>query len=703
MPTERLTGGFTQNRELSWLRFNDRVLDEATEESVPLMERLKFLAIFSSNLDEFFMIRVGSLFDLKNAEENAVDRRSGMTPEEQLEAIYDAVRPLYERYERVFWDVERLLRAHGVAQLAYRELGNAERKYVRQYFRDTVEPILSPLIIDTHHPFPHLQNKIMHVAAVLRYKGREVFGVIPLPAALPPVLFFPGDELRYIRMEEILAANLEHIFQTYEVVERTQLCITRNADINPDDESFDIDSDFRKKMKKVLGQRRRLAPVRLELSKQIRKSFQDYLCGKLSIEPRQIYVTSAPLKPSYVFDLVGRLSPENLGVLTYPPFTPQLPAGVNPGESVFRQVQRGDILLSFPYETMEPFLRMVREAAYDPGVISIKITIYRLATKAKLVEYLCAAAENGKDVTALIELRARFDEQNNIDWSERLEEAGCNLIYGLEEYKVHSKICLITRRERGELRYVTQIGTGNYNEKTATLYTDVSLLTASREIGEDATEFFKNMGIGNLFGQYRRLLVAPGSLKSTLLKLIDGEIQKGDQGRITLKLNSVTDVDLMERLKEASSAGVQVRMIVRGICCLLPNIPGQTENITVTSIVGRFLEHSRIYVFGSGAEEKMYLSSADFMTRNTERRVEVACPVYDLGAREKLRGILEAAEYDNVKARVLQSDGSYSRKGENQAPVDSQQLLIAQAERRAPAPQPARPGVLKRLRSLFRG
>lgn len=694
----------TQNRELSWLRFNDRVLEEATEESVPPLERLKFLAIFSSNLDEFFMIRVGSLFDLVSAGDTSVDLRSGMTAQAQLDAIYQAAAPLYEKYQEIFAAVEQRLRLHGVFRLSYQELEEEERKFVRHYFKSAVTPILSPQIIDTHHPFPHLQNKVLHAAAILRFKNKEVFGVIPVPAALPSVLFLPGTGLRYIQMEDILLAHLDRVFEPYEVTEKVLLCITRNADINPEDESYDdIEADFRKTMKKVLGKRRRLAPVRLELSSPVCDKFESYLCEKLQIAPAQIFSTAAPLKPAYAFELPARLPPEKVRPLTYTPFTPAYPAELRQGESILRQVQHRDVLLSFPYESMEPFLQMIREAAFDQSVISIKITIYRLASRAKLVEYLCAAAENGKDVTVLIELRARFDEQNNIDWSERLEEAGCSLIYGLEDCKVHSKICLITRRERGEIRYITQIGTGNYNEKTAELYTDVSLLTANQEIAEDANEFFKNLGIGNLHGRYHSLLVAPVSLKSSLLAEIDREIAQGSEGRIRLKLNSVTDRDLMLRLMAASQAGVQVQMIVRGICCLLPGIKGLTENISIISVVGRFLEHSRIYCFGAGTQERIYLASADFMTRNTERRVEIACPVRDGAAREKLRQILDAAWYDTVKARRLLPDGTYTRKTENREPLDSQALLLRDARRAPPEAASPPPHILQRLSRLLKG
>ncbi len=670
---------FTQNRELSWLKFNGRVLNEAADESLPLLERLKFLSIFTSNLDEFFMIRVGSLFDLAQVKAGATDNKSGMTPEEQLDSIYRAVRPLCVKRDLLFHEIERQLRPHGVCHLSFEELESTEKKYIKQYFQNSVLPVLSPQIVDTHHPFPHLVNKALYVGAMLKYKTKEVFALVPVPAALPPLVYLPGHELRFIRMENIILEYLHCLFDHYTVSEKIILCITRNADIHPDDEAFDIGSDFRKKMKKVLGQRKRLAPVRMEISHTVSQKFLSYLCEHLSLTERMVFQTDAPMTLSAVFSLPEKLSDTKRKALTYADVTPQYPARVHKNESILRQIQKKDLLLSYPYESMEPFLQMIKEAANDPSVISIKITIYRLASKAKLVEYLCAAAENGKDVTVLIELRARFDEQNNIDWSERLEDAGCTLIYGLEDYKVHSKICLITRREKNEIRYFTQIGTGNYNEKTAALYTDLSLMTASQAIGREANAFFQNMGIGNLMGKYERLLVAPVSLKSRILSLIDEEIAKGDRGRIFLKLNSITDIDIIERLKEASCAGVKIQMLVRGICCILPGVPGKTENISVFQIVGRFLEHSRIYCFGSGKEEKMYLSSADFMTRNTERRVEVACPVYDEDIRSQIHQILDACRADNVKARVLCADGSYIKKAAAPPLLDSQQFLMEQA------------------------
>ena len=699
---------YTQNRELSWLAFNERVLAEAADESVPLLERLKFASIFTSNLDEFFMIRVGSLFDLMGVEPGRRDSRSGMTPEEQLHAIYDAVRPLYREREAVCLGLERLLRRYDICRLEWKELSGSEKKYCQRYFHSEVEPIISPQIVDTHHPFPHLKNNVLHIGAWVKYRSRDVFGVIPMPEALPGVLFLPCDEgLRYIHMEELLLHHAGDIFANYDVRAKCVFRVTRNADINPEDEAFDMDEndDFRKKMRKALRQRTRLAPVRLELSERISGDFLEYLKKRLPVTDEQVFFTSAPLRLDYAFSLAGKLDdPELRRAMTYPEFKPCRNAQIRTGESMIRQISRSDKLLSFPFESMSPFLTLLKEASEDPDVISIKITIYRLARKAKLVEYLCAAAENGKDVTVFIELRARFDEQNNIDWSERLEDAGCNVFYGFESYKIHSKICLITRRERGEIRYITQVGTGNYNEKTAEQYTDVSLLTANRDIGQDAVEFFKNMSIGELDGEYRHLLVSPYSLKREVLRLMDGEIAKGSAGRMRFKINSLTDMDIIERLRKASRAGVRIDMVVRGICCILPGIPGETENIHIVSIVGRFLEHSRIYCFGEGESERMYISSADFMTRNTQRRVETACPIYDSAVRAKLNGIMDLCLMDNVKARELHADGSYSPVHGGEERFDAQQLQMERAIDAAAEPEPApeRESVIGRLLRRFR-
>ena len=700
--------GYTQNRELSWLQFNARVLAEAEDENVPLLERFKFLAIFTSNLDEFFMIRVGSLCDMAAVDKEHTDSKSGLTAKEQLHLIYKAVEPLYARRDAAFSDVDSKLSAIGLRRLTMDSLAPDEQKYIKRYFKDIIAPVLSPQIVDSHHPFPHLEGKVLHIAALLSHKKTERLGLLPVPASLPPVVFLPETPSRYILTEDILLAYADHVFEMYDVLEKTVLCVTRNADIQVDDETFGVEGgDFRKKMEKLLRQRRRMAVVRVEINRPISDHFKEHFRSRFEVSDAQIFLSrTAPLKLGYAFSLGEHLPEKKRAFLSDAPFTPQQPAMLSAGQSLLKAALQRDILLSYPYESMEPFLQMIREAANDPAVLAIRITIYRLASKAKLVEYLCAAAENGKDVTALIELRARFDEQNNIDWSERMEEAGCKIIYGFEDYKVHSKICLITRRERGAVRHITQVGTGNYNEKTAKQYTDVSLITADERIGQDAGAFFNNMALGNLSGRYSRLFVAPTSLKNNILALMDEQIAKGKDGYILLKFNSLTDIDVIAKLREASCAGVTVEMIVRGICCLLPGVPGHTENITVTSIVGRFLEHSRIYVFGRGDEEKMYISSADLMTRNTERRVEIACPIDNPAVRARLHDILYAMQHDTVKARVLQPDGTYCKKPAVQDPICAQNLLMQQAieNARKQAAQPApHPGFLEKIRKWFSG
>ena len=672
---------YTQNRELSWLKFNERVLMEAVDETVPLLERLKFAAIFSSNLDEFFMIRVGSLSELLKLKECSVDNKSGMNAEEQLDAIYREVKRLYAKREEIYCGLEKQLRVHGICNLPYGSLEDDDKKYLKKYFHEFMAPVLSPQIVDEHHPFPHLQNKTVHIGTLLKHKEKEVFAVIPIPAVLPSILYLKGEGKRYIKTEEVIGAYLEEIFSNYDVKEKVYFCITRNADINVDDEAFDFGYDFRKKMKKVLKQRRRLGAVRLELSNCVSECFLNYLIEKINIRKDQLYFTHMPFKMDYAFSIERHLPADKISALTYHDFVSQETSGIDLNQSIIRQVEQKDLALSLPYESLNPFLLLLKEASEDPNVISIKITIYRLASNAKVVDYLCNAAENGKDVMVVIELRARFDEQNNIDWSERLEDAGCNVIYGVEGYKVHSKVCLIMRREKGAIRYITQIGTGNYNEKTAKQYTDLWLITADEEIGTDAVNFFKNMAIGNLEGEYRRLLVAPNGFKSNIIEYVNQEIEKGSEGYILLKLNSITDLDIIEKLKQASCAGVTIEMIVRGICCILPGIGGKTENITVKSIVGRFLEHSRIYCFGRGEDEKMFLSSADFMTRNTERRVEVACPITDGAVRTKIHQVLDACLADNTKGRVLQNDSLYVPVPceDDGKKIDCQQLLMLKA------------------------
>ena len=669
---------YTQNRELSWLKFNQRVLEEAKDSSVPLLERMKFVSIFTSNLDEFFMIRVGSLYDMSLTDNSTIDSRSGMNPKEQLDAIFAAVAPLYKERDKTYSEIKKLLNPYGVCGLSIKELEQQEKKYVKKYFKDQILPILSPQIVDANHPFPHLLNKELYVIASLKQNGTSMIGIVPVPQFVSDILYLPGHDIRYIRMEKVIMEYLDVVFDKYEVSNKNYICVTRNADVSPDDEALEINDDFRLLMQETLHKRRRMAVVRMETAEPLDKELEKYFCDKFKITPAQIYRTKMLMKLDYIFSIMDKVPASLKRSLIDEPFTPQPSRYLTDGK-VIPQVKKKDILLSYPYESMDPFLRMIKEAAYDPTVLTIRITIYRLAKKARLVEYLCAAAENGKEVTVLIELRARFDEQNNIDWSERLEEAGCRVIYGFEGYKVHSKICLITYRNRNNIEYITQVGTGNYNEKTATMYTDVSLITADKGIGEDAAVFFKNMSIGNLNGSYQHIIVSPTSLKPKVLSLMDEEIKKGTNGRIIMKMNSVTDVDFIQKVSEASNAGVKVDLIVRGICCILPGVKGYTENLRVTSIVGRYLEHPRIFLFGTGADQKIYIGSADMMTRNTEKRVEVACPVYDETIRKQLTHMLKIMLADNVKARELKSDGKYYMKEKGTSKVNSQEYFMREA------------------------
>ena len=701
----RETLRYTQNRELSWLRFNQRVLEEAQDESVPLLERMKFVSIFTSNLEEFFMIRVGSLCDMAEVDNKKIDSKSGMTPKEQLDAIYTAVAPLYKERDKTYAEIKKQLSAYGISGLNMKDLENQEKKYLKKYFKEQILPVLSPQIVDVNHPFPHLLNNQIYVIANLKQNGAgstTMMGIVPVPEFVSDIVVLPGHDVRYVRMEKIILEYLELVFEQYQVSDKNYIRVTRNADVSPDDEAFADNEDFRFIMKETLHKRRRMCVVRLEVASSLEKEMEKYLCEKFNITQKCIFRTKMPMKLDFIFSLIDKIPVSMKRSLMDATFSPQPSASLAEG-SVMAQVKKRDVLLSYPYESMDPFLQLIREASTDPDVMTIKITIYRLAKKSRLVEYLCAAAENGKEVTALIELRARFDEQNNIDWSERMEEAGCRVIYGFEGYKVHSKICLITYRNRNEIRYITQIGTGNYNEKTAKMYTDYSLITGNQSIGEDASVFFKNMAIGNLAGVYQHLIVSPTSLKQKVLALIDEEIAKGPAGRILMKMNSVTDVDFIRKIAEASRAGVKIDLIVRGICCILPGIPGETENLSVTSIVGRYLEHPRVFVFGKGEDSKVYIGSADMMTRNTEKRVEVACPIYDEQIKKRLVRYLNVMLADNVKAREMLSDGTYRKKQGGERQICAQEYFMKEAlNAKRPVKKEEKKSIFVRWKNFFR-
>lgn len=694
---------YTQNRELSWLRFDRRVLEEAADPGVPALERLKFVSIFSSNLDEFFMVRVGSLFDLAHMTPDNTDNKTGWTPAEQLHHIYRVIPGLLAMKQQIYAAVIDDLARSGVQDVLSEALGTDDLKRVNRFFKTELLPVLSPIVIAPNHPVPHLVNKRLYAAALLESKkGHRAVGIVPVPDSAPPYLLLT-DGKRFVRTENILLRWLPTLFDAYTVRESCILAVTRNADISFDDEKFeDNEEDFRRQMKKLLKQRDHLAVVRLELGRTVSEEFQKILFMLVRVQTHQVFVDECPLNMRYVFRLIGELPKERSSRLLYPSYRPRWAEDLWQNQSILAQVQQKDRLLFYPYDSVEPFLRLLNEAADDPHVLSIKIAIYRLASSSKIAQTLCRAAENGKEVLVLMELRARFNEENNLVWSKMLEESGCQVIYGTEGFKCHSKICLITLRSRNKTSYLTQIGTGNYNEKTSAMYTDLCLMTANPAIGEDAAAFFRNMLVNKLDGEYQQLCVSPFGIKDMLLRNIDKQIALGKDGYICIKANSVTEREVIDKLAAASRAGVEIQLIIRGICCILPGVVVETENIHVTSVVGRFLEHGRIYQFGRDENAEYYISSADLMTRNLNRRVEIACPVHDMQLREQLKWILASQLRDTAKASLLLPDGSYCRK-HSAVPFDSQDYFIQQSPHISAQPVREAPRFLQRLKELMKG
>lgn len=676
------------NRELSWLKFNERVLEEAADKSVPLCERLMFAAIFQSNLDEFFMIRVGSLYDRTLVGSEERENKTGMTCSQQLEAIFKRTAELVPMRDSAYKGVMTELEKHGVEQVDFSALDHNEESYLKVYFTTEILPLISPQVIDKRHPFPFLKNKEIYAVAHLESKSSVKLAIVPASGSFSRIIFLPGTKHRFMLVEELILHYMPLIFEHYKILDKSLMRITRNADINMEEALYDHDVDLRDVMSELLKKRKKLSPVRMELSRKLGSEAVDYLCEKLELSKEQVFRLKSPLDLSFVYPLRGRLE-ESLPLLFFGRADPQNSCELVKDAPMIPQILRRDILLSYPFESIKPFLRLLMEAANDPSVVSVKITLYRVASNSKVIDALIAAAENGKDVLVLVELRARFDEENNIGWSQRLERAGCNVIYGPESLKVHSKLLLITRKTKsGKIEYITQVGTGNYNEKTSALYTDLSLMTANQDIGSEAAMVFNALSTSSLVEHTGRLLVAPLCLQNKIIEMIDDEIaaaKRGEEAFIGLKLNSLTDKTLMDKLVEASQSGVKVRMVIRGICCLIAGIEGLTENIEITSIVGRYLEHSRIYIFGSPERRKIYISSADFMTRNTLRRVEVAVPIYDNHVRSRIMHIFDVLIRDNVKARKMAPDGTYSHvKTEGEA-VDSQSAFIAEAYENAAA------------------
>ena len=674
------------NRELSWLKFNERVLEEAENQEVPLCERLTFASIYQSNLDEFFMVRVGSLYDQTLLDKKICENKTGMTLQEQIDAILKQTKLINKRKEAVYEELMARVAEQGIRILRFNELDEDGARYLEGYFKSEIAPLISPTVIGRRQPFPFLKNKEIYAVAVLGAKGKkDRLGIIPCTSNIfGRLIVVPGMPGTYMLAEELILHFAPVVFKGYKIKSKSLLRITRNADIDAD-ALYDEDLDYREFMAGLIKQRKKLAPIRLELSRDMDKKGIAVLCEYLELDENHVFMSSTPLDLSFVFQIQDllRKNPE----LYFPKRTPQKSNQFQDGKSIIAQIKEEDKLLSYPYESIRPFLHLLTEAAEDPDVISIKMTLYRVAKQSKVVEALIEAAENGKEVVVLVELRARFDEENNIEWSRRLEDAGCQVIYGLDGYKVHSKLCLITRKNAGQVECITQIGTGNYNEKTSRLYTDLSLMTSNVEIGLEASNVFQALSKGEVVEHTRHLLVAPKCLQNKVLDMLDKEIahaRNGEEAYAGFKLNSLTDKKIIDKLIEASEAGVKIDMIIRGICCLIPGVEGKTENIRIISIVGRFLEHSRIYIFGSKERRKYYIASADFMTRNTVRRVEVAAPVYNDKLKTKLQEMFDVMLSDNQKARKLEADGNYHRVSNDLTPVNAQEYFYAEAYHEIP-------------------
>ena len=650
-----------ENRELSWLKFNERVLDEASDKDVPLCERLSFASIFQSNLDEFFMVRVGSLHDQMLFSETKRESKTNMTAGEQLSHIFKAARDLTRKKDHTYRHLMNELKEYGVELLNFSDIEYDDAVYLENYFKEQIMPILSPQVVGKKQPFPFIKNKEIYAVALLGSKSNEKVGLVPCSnGILKRLISIPSERNKYMLVEELILHFMPIIFEKYQIKSKSLIRIIRNADIDVDEAVDDEDTDYRDMMEKLIRQRKKLCPVKMGYSRVLDEKIIHNLCKELNLNHEQIYYSESPLELSFVFGLQDAL--RNNKNLFYERHIQKNPSWYVSGKPVISQVEEADRFISYPYESMQPFIRMLQEAGEDEKVVSIKMTLYRVAKNSQIVESLISAAENGKEVVVLVELRARFDEENNIEWSRRLEDAGCRIIYGLDYTKVHSKLCLITYREEGQIKYVTQIGTGNYNEKTSKLYTDLSIITANKQIGMEAAYVFTRLCMGEFVDETNYLLVAPKCMKSKILNYMDKEIEiarNGGKAYVGAKINSLTDKEIIDKLIECSRAGVRVEMIVRGICCLIPGVKGHTENISVISIVGRYLEHSRVYIFGTPDRDNIYISSADFMTRNMERRVEIAAPIYDDSIKTRIRNMFHIMECDTVKARQLCSDGNY--------------------------------------------
>lgn len=695
------------NRELSWLKFNVRVLEEAEDKTNPLLERLLFESIFESNLDEFFMVRVGSLIDQSLVDNSKKDGKTKMRPTEQLEAIYSKVKELNNQKDKIYADLLKELEGKQIYHKSIKNLKKQEMEFVENYYNYEIKPFLNAVIVDKRHPFPFLNNKDVYTVAKLNSKSGVKLGIISCGEKCDRVIFLPekneGD-ISFVLVEDIILHFADKAFEGYKFEEKALMRITRNADIDVD-EGFDSELDFRENMSELINKRKRLCPVRLQISKNFSDLTIGELCSRLEISKKQIFVEKSPLDFSFVFPVFKKA--EDKQELFFKPLEPQKSPDVDETQPMISQIDKKDILLSYPYESINPFIRLLEESAEDSSVVSIKMTLYRVAKNSKVIKALCRAAENGKDVFVLVELRARFDEENNIGWSKLLEESGCHVIYGPHRLKVHSKLCLITRKVGKSVKYTTQVGTGNYNEKTAEQYTDLCLMTSNETIAQDAVKVFNALSVGELVDKCDALLVAPLCLQNKILELMDREItvaRTGGEAYIGAKLNSLTDKVLIDKIIECSQAGVKVDLVVRGISCLVAGVKGQTENVRIISIVGRFLEHSRIYIFGTGVRRSVYISSADYMTRNTIRRVEVATPLLDDNIKNKVMDYFNTQLADNVKAREQHSDKTYSHIPTVGVPVNSQVKLYEDAYENAPKEtvEKKKKSILKRFFNLFK-
>lgn len=683
---EKMADTIYMNRELSWLKFNERVLEEAENPENPLCERLTFASIYQSNLDEFYMVRVGSLVDQMLLAKDIRENKTNMTPEEQLDAILARTKKLNRKRDVVYEEIMENLEQYGIHMLNFHKIEKEDRNYLERYFEAEVAPVISPSIVGKRQPFPFLRNKEIYAVVVLETKkGKEKLGIIPCSSTgIQRLIPVPGKTGTYMLSEELILHFVSKIFKGYHIKAKSLLRITRNADIDAD-ALYDEDLDYREFMVELIKARKKLAPIRLELSREMDGDVVETLCEYLEVDKNYVFRGDIPLDLSFVFQIQDGLRKRT--ELFYEKRIPQKSPLFNSHEPILDQIAKKDRFLSYPYESIKPFLTMLHEAANDEDVVSIKMTLYRVAKQSKVVEALIEAAENGKEVFVLVELKARFDEENNIGWSRLLEDAGCHVIYGLDGYKVHSKLCQIMKKKDGNVEYYTQIGTGNYNEKTARLYTDLSLMTEDPKIGTEAARVFQALAMGETVEDMEHLLVAPRCLQNKVLAMIDEEIKHakaGEQAYIGLKMNSLTDKRIMNKLVEASCAGVHIDMVIRGICCLIPGVKGQTENIHIISIVGRFLEHSRIYIFGTQERARIYISSADFMTRNTLRRVEVAAPIEDPDIRMQIQEMFVTMLSDNRKARIMNNKGNYKIEPSDNAPLNSQEVFLQQAYDNAP-------------------